>query len=280
MKEQLRRQLQKSGLDILAQSKKGFQFTNTFFPYTSGEIGPYYVQAGAVMEKPEWYQAAVRDTETLIAEEVISIPSIDVISGGESRDWMFSLPMALNWNKAHVMIYKKGKIVGADMKGKRILHVADLNNEGSSPRDSWIPAIKKAGGTPEHYICYIDRMEDGVKVIEQELGLPRSAVVELDSHAWDYLKQIKVVTPEQYKNLRDRGTTKEQKDTWARTMLRSDAGFRTLVTLIQDDKTLGKAKKIINTGYPDIRDELMGRIKKSDTDAFTRLVINGNGGIM
>jgi hypothetical protein len=39
----------------------GFQFTNTFFPYTSGQIEPYFVQSVDVMKNGESFKVAIED---------------------------------------------------------------------------------------------------------------------------------------------------------------------------------------------------------------------------
>lgn len=261
------RRIQERGLDILAKHKGGFQFTNTFFPYTSGEVGPYYVQSGNVQNDGLDYLQAIEDMAYSI-ERNIPREILDkiVISGGETRDWIFSNPVSvelskrLNQSVPHVMLYKDGKSVGTDIKGREVAHVADLNNEGSSPRDLWVPAIRKAGGTIKNIFFYVDRMEEGVHVME-DLGLTRNAVVPLDEHAWEYLQEKNVVTSEVYQNLRARGKTHEERNAWATAMLRTDAGLETLAALVASQKTVDKARKILDKGYPAIKDELVDRLK-------------------
>ena len=246
---EFREALQKNGLDILARNKGGFQFTETFFPYASGEIGPYYVQAGVVQNDGRDFRQAIGHMNSLINMYAAPIrrwqerpAHFDVVAGGETRDWIFSLPAAIRLGKPHVMIYgpdSGGKLVGADLEGKNVILVADLNNEGSSVRDKWVPAIGKAGGNAVGYFCYVDRIEEGVRVLE-ELQLPRHAVVELDDRAWDYLQEQGVVDAEVYRQLRERGTSKEERDIWARVMLRTDPGLDKLAILLDDEKTREK----------------------------------------
>ena len=187
--------------------------------------------------------------------------SLLVISGGETRDWIFSNPTAVTLGVPHLMLYKDGKSVGADVKGKEVVHIADLNNEGSSPRDYWIPAIKKAGRTINDIFFYVDRMEEGVQVME-DLRLVRNAVVPLNEHAWEYLQKKGVVSAEIYKNLMARGKSEEERDAWARSMLKSDAGLARLVQLFDSDKDREKVRKIVNKGYLDMGGELVEVIKQ------------------
>jgi orotate phosphoribosyltransferase len=257
------REMQKRHLIALAKSPGGFQFTKTFFPYTSSEIGPYYVQSAAIMADGQAYSVACQDMAIMIRKVLgKDLNENVVISGGESRDWCFSGPVAQNLSLPHTMIYKRDesgqcKVIGANMKGKTVVHVADLNNEGSSPRDSWVPTIRSAGGKIEHIFFYVDRMESGVEEMKK-LGLQSHAVIPLDENAWQYLQEIEVVSPEIYKSLCRR---MEDKDKWAKDMLRSRAGLETLVALLASSKTRKKGQDILNIGYPDIKDEVIDRLK-------------------
>jgi len=96
----------------------------------------------------------------------------------------------------------------------------------------------------------------------EELGLQRHALVPLNEVAWNYQKQQGVVTPEIYKNLIDR---MEDKDNWARQMLRSNKGLEKLASLLSspDKKTEDKGLKILAT-YEDISEELKDRLKSLD----------------
>lgn len=261
--------VQEKHLSFLSQAKDGFKFTDTFFPYTSGEIGPYYIQSAAILAKGIHYSEACKDMESLIRQ---NSKNIDVISGGESRDWMFSFPMAIALQRPHLMIYKNGKVFGADVNGRTVAHVADLNNEGSSLRDMWVPTIKKQGGNIEKVFFYVDRIEDGVQVVK-DLGLKSYSLVPLDGHAWQYLQDRGVVSPEVYNNLMQR---MEDKDAWATNMLRSDAGFSRLVDLAEDKSSLPKVHKILTKGYPDIGKELLHRLGEHDRGLFIALT-GGSG---
>jgi orotate phosphoribosyltransferase len=257
------REMQKRHLIALAKSPGGFQFTRTFFPYTSNEIGPYYVQSAAIMADGQAYSVACQDMAIMIRKVLGKDLKEDVIiSGGESRDWCFSGPVAQNLSLPHTMIYKRDesgqcKVIGASMKGKNVVHVADLSNEGSSPRDMWVPTIRGAGGKIEHIFFYVDRLEDGVEEMKK-LGLQSHAVIPLDESAWQYMQEIGVVSPEIYKSLCKR---MENKDEWAKAMLRSRAGLETLVALLASSKTREKGQKILSVGYPDIKDEIIDTLK-------------------
>lgn len=233
----------------------GFQFTKKWFPYTSGQIGPYYVQSIAITSDGQMYRGVI-DAMIKIIELNIGVDNFDVISGGESRDWDFSNPIAVLLKKPHTKLYKNGKALGADMCGKRVLHIADLNNEGSSPRDQWVPAIQKAGGTISDILFYVDRLEDGVGEMKK-LGLKSHSVISLNETAWNILIQHGKISQDVYDSLKLR---MENKKEWAHTMLRSSAKKLRDMLDSTNSKTRAKAKKILDKGYPEIKLELLGII--------------------
>ena len=256
MRDKERQEMQERNLKALVENE-GFQFTDTFFPYTFGQIGPYYVESTVVEKSGINYREACSDVANLVKrQQSLMDESFDVISGGESRDWDFSNVVAYILGLPHAKIYKNGKILGADMEGKRVAHVSDLNNEGSSPRDFWVPAIRGAGGRVEDIFFYVDRLEDGVQVLE-DLGLRSSSVVPLDEHAWNYLLSQDVIPPRVYESLKVR---MKDRDAWAGKMLRSDAGFETFSKLHSNENTRAAAEKIMEVGYPDMNEELIDRL--------------------
>jgi len=246
------RGLQESNLGIILDNG-GFRFTNTFFIYTSGEIGPYFVNGEVVVKNPIAFYHSIESLKHY-ATEIIGKDKFDVISGGESRDWIFSDPLAIHpeIKKPLRIIYKNGKTLGADVEGKRVLHVSDLNNEGSSPRDLWVPSIRRDGGIIEHYLSYVDRLEKGVGVLKG-LGIQSYAVVPLDEIAWNKMLEWGRVEEEVYKNIRERA---ENQDAWGLKMLRSEAGSKRLKDLLEDDKTKDGANKVMDY-YCNLDEELI-----------------------
>ena len=122
------------------------------FWYTSGKIGPYFVNAqflygsedaandllsfidneletqnktdipshifNKVLEQyntNEIYKYVIDEMKKYI-EENININEIDYISGGERRDWFFSNILAFLLNKPHITIYKDLSTVSSDSK--------------------------------------------------------------------------------------------------------------------------------------------------------------------
>jgi hypothetical protein len=112
-----------------------------------------------------------------------------------------------------------------------------------------------------HIYFFVDRLEDGVEEM-QKLGLHSEAVVPLDRHAWDCLREWGAVDENVYRQLRERGQTKEEREVWARNMLRSKAGLEELAGLFRDKKKEAKAWKVLDKGYPDLKPELIREMEK------------------
>jgi orotate phosphoribosyltransferase len=224
MQNRLNIDLQEANLRNLLKTG-AFQFVDDatpWFPYTSGQVGPYYFQSATIEKDGEAYAIAIRSLVELI--QAAAAP-YDVISGGETRDWDFSNPVAVALRKPHLKLYKDGRALGAEAPGKAVLHVADLNNEGSSIRDYWKPHIEKNGGRVVGFVSFVDRLEDGVDVL-RKLGIPSLSVVPLNEHAWDLMLQEGHISPAIHQALVERARDKRG---WAIRTLRAHPGcFRNL----------------------------------------------------
>lgn len=189
------------------------------FWYTSGAIGPYYINTHflygseekannllkiidevkkdivtcpcRILEKVMENYNSDKIFKELIDEMVVFIKenpqlkSFDYISGGERRDWFFSIIIAHILNKPHITIYKDLKAVLTDggevitdfeLNGKKVLHIVDLINEASSYERAWIPAIKSLGGQILWSVAVVDRMQGGSEFIEKNNIAPFSMI--------------------------------------------------------------------------------------------------------
>lgn len=180
------------------------------FWYTSGTIGPYYInthflygnekKANELLEKID----AVKSDKLTCPEKLlplleanyasdeifrglidnmldfiknsIDIAEIDYVSGGERRDWFFSLLIAKRLEKPHITIYKDLSAVitindethpAESINGANVLHVADLITEASSYERAWIPAIKNICGQLNCSIVVVDRLQGGGELLEK-----------------------------------------------------------------------------------------------------------------
>ncbi len=245
MTDEPNRERQAEHLRYLLQTG-AFRFIDArtpWFPYTSGQVGPYYVQSTAIEKNGAYYAAAIE----ALADVVRSLAEpFEVISGGESRDWDFSNPVAVRLKTPHLKLYKDGRALGAEIAGRAVLHVADLNNEGASVRDLWRPMIERGGGRLVGAVFYVDRLEDGFAVLTG-MGLRPRSVVPLDARAWRLAREAGYVSDSVHaalvERLADRGA-------WAeRALLAHPEHFRALHA---DPASRGRAESIMRA-YPRIR---------------------------
>jgi orotate phosphoribosyltransferase len=253
-----RKEIQRKALHDLVSLGEP-KFTDTWFPYTSGEVGPYYLQSVMIESDGGIYHRAIRALAELIEESLCEWEEdFDCISGGESRDWDFSNPTAYALKAAHVKLYKNGKTVGAPIEGQKIIHVADLNNQGSSMRDKWVPMVRAAGGRMDMAFFYVDRNENGIEVMK-ELKIKTRAVITLDEHAWGELKAMGYISPKLYRSLMLR---LEDRHNWGRqALLNHPEGLGAMLeSKLKADRDRGR--KVLFSGYPEIRLELLARLRK------------------
>ena len=174
------------------------------FWYTSGTLGPYYINthflygseaaagellalieesAADPMTMPGRIAAAVRkqyaecplyhDLCDLIADWMRAC-EFDLVSGGERRDFFFSVQAAGLLDKPHLSILKNGtrilsdsgftrhRLIGdGELQGLKVLHVADLVTEASSYQRAWIPAIHQSGALMPVTLAVVDRDQGG-----------------------------------------------------------------------------------------------------------------------
>ena len=182
----------------------------TPFWYTSGRLGPFYINTHFIVKDEENAVRLLKNIESYIAEDKLTAPKkifddmlamyetadtfrncidelvntakefkFDYISGGERRDFFFSMLPAYILKVPHLTIYKDMSAVytsfdmtepveagSADLNGKRALHIADLITEASSYERAWIPVIRGLGSDITDTIAVVDRHQNGRAVLE------------------------------------------------------------------------------------------------------------------
>lgn len=213
---------------------------DTPFWYTSGKLGPFYINTQflfgsekAANELLQWIEVAAKTPETFAAvigaatdaqeaqcpiyKGVIDLLSararemdVDFISGGERRDFFFSIPVARRLGKPHLSIFKDLSTVydapgaacvkgeAAKLAGKRSLHIADLVTEASSYVRAWIPAVEALGARITHSLAVIDRDQGGREVLGAA-GIDLWTPVKIDPSLFDKALALGAVTAEQKK---------------------------------------------------------------------------------
>jgi len=182
------------------------------FWYTSGSLGPFYInthflynneedavrflliiEEAAMADRIEFPNFLLQDllrqykessTFRLVTDQIVEKArtiDFDFISGGERRDFFFSILPAYILKKPHLSIFKDMQAVftngeftetipvyEAAIAGKRALHIADLVTEASSYTRAWIPIIREFGAVMEDTIAVVDRKQGGEEVLLSE----------------------------------------------------------------------------------------------------------------
>ena len=190
------------------------------FWYTSGTVGPYYINTHFLFGGPQkagellaFIDAekenvnrflpgistrcrAMYEGDPVYGNVVDSLaailkpksPSLSMVSGGERRDWFFSVAVAQQLDLPHLFLYKDQRgfladngaaVEAGDLTGKRFAHVADLVTEASSYRKAWVPALRSRGGCLVCAANVIDRAQGGAEVL-RSLGVESSSLLRVD----------------------------------------------------------------------------------------------------
>jgi orotate phosphoribosyltransferase len=135
----------------------------------------------------------VIDAVATLAKSAIGSAQIDCVSGGERRDWFFSLLTAKRLQKPALVLFKDRSAVmvrgennnaeirppaAAELHGARVLHVADLVTEASSYVRAWLPAIQSRGGSLQWAINVVDRGQGGEEMLARH-GIAARHLVQL-----------------------------------------------------------------------------------------------------
>lgn len=146
-------------------------------------------------------------------KNTISLDEIDYISGGERRDWFFSIIIAYLLDKPHITIFKNLSTYVSDSKmentkpvtsiaGKKVLHVTDLITIASSFVRAWIPAIQDLGGELIWALSVVDRMQGGKERLEA-LGLKSYSLVSIDESLFQMAFEKGIIDNAQLELVRD-----------------------------------------------------------------------------
>lgn len=219
------------------------------FWYTSGLFGPYYINthflfgsetaaknllslientastaresfcetiAAACREQAEaspLYRRVLDRLETRVRERAWTER---IISGGERRDFFFSIPLAERLGRVHLSLFKDGEVYlnemtraagemiwgagrrlqGPALQGASCLHVADLITEASSYARAWKPFIEAHDGRLEHTLALVDRHQGGRERLAG-MGVETSTLLTLSPAFFAEAREEGLITPEQ-----------------------------------------------------------------------------------
>lgn len=168
------------------------------------------------------YQRIVANLRALLREE--DPTERYVISGGERRDWFFSVPLAYETNAPHVFLFKDGSIFidspSSDTPSKvtEVIHVADLINNAASYIDHWIPFLKNHGITIRSTAAVISRGEAGLEALKRS-GVPVRTVVSIRRKFFEELCAQGLIREEQLAELKIYFSSQAE---WARSYIVSN----------------------------------------------------------
>ena len=213
---------------------------NQPFWYTSGRLGPFFINTHFLLENEAAAGEVLKRIEKAIADNKLTAPEeifdmmlayynkggtfkmvsdklaeeaskldFDYISGGERRDYFFSMMPAYLLKKPHLTIYKDmtsvysesidGPAVDVkdiDLKGKKALHIADLITEASSYERAWIPVIRGLGSDITDTVAVVDRHQNGREVLKG-LGVELHALTGINEELFDEAKANGVINDAQ-----------------------------------------------------------------------------------
>ena len=213
---------------------------NQPFWYTSGRLGPFFINTHFLLENEAAAGEVLKRIEKAIADNKLTAPEeifdmmlayynkggtfkmvsdklaeeaskldFDYISGGERRDYFFSMMPAYLLKKPHLTIYKDRTSVYSesidgpavdvkdiDLKGKKALHIADLITEASSYERAWIPVIRGLGSDITDTVAVVDRHQNGREVLKG-LGVELHALTGINEELFDEAKANGVINDAQ-----------------------------------------------------------------------------------
>ena len=250
------------------------------FWYTSGKIGPFYInthylygngyEAEDLLNKidnlkndkasliqmleneitkqyqeNEVYRKAI-DSMIVKLKESIDLNEVDYISGGERRDWFFSVIIAKLLNKKHIYLFKNDTpvLVDGDITLGRSLHIADLITEGSSYERAWIPQLKEYNITMPYTLVCVDRKQGGDTLLK-DMGVNVISMVNVDKTLFDRALNLNLINNSQYQMLCD---YMEDPDGAMKRFIDTNYAFLENA-LKSDDKTIERAKLCIEKGF-------------------------------
>jgi len=135
-----------------------------------------------------------------------SFQNASYISGGERRDWFFSIPIAYLSGKPHLFIFKDLSIYSKDgiiddIKSAKVAHIADLITQASSYERAWIPAIKKINGDIIFSGSIVDRMQGGADFL-QKSGIKSYSSVFINDSFFNNAKNAGLISEKQYQAIK------------------------------------------------------------------------------
>ena len=157
-------------------------------------------------EHNEVFKTTIDSLKALI-EQNVDISVIDYVSGGERRDWYFSMMIAYLFGLPHITLFKDQSAVVSTcdfeectevtkLENQKVLHVADLLTKASSYVNYWEPAIKKLGSDIYWSAVVVDRLEGGEETLK-DLRIESLSLVKLDNSLFKNALELNIINQAQ-----------------------------------------------------------------------------------
>lgn len=136
----------------------------------------------------------------------VDLARIRAISGGERRDWLFSIPIAGLIGMDHFYLYKSGSYyLSADQhisspSSKSLLHIADLIHNASSYFDCWLPTTLHAGFRIIATCAVLSRGSNGLMRLRSK-GISAEVLQTIDDAYFEQLSQRSIINKARSKEL-------------------------------------------------------------------------------
>ncbi len=265
------------------------------FWYTSGLPGPFYTATQnligqavapqilaqityslATFKQPEQQAAAAW---SLISKQWHANPEYDeliralasflraqlatdsvVISGGERRDWFFSIPIAQVLNVPHLAIFKSGAstLTAPDgtlhhqsLGGREVVHVADIINQGSSYLGMWLPAISGQSASISTTLGVVARSRVGINALEQQ-GLRVLTALQFDMACFERVLKLGAITEYAFKDIQ---RYLENPASWVRHLFTYETGALLTSAANADARTRSRIQTFISIDPYSLREE-------------------------
>jgi hypothetical protein len=154
----------------------------------------------AYKASPSWQRLIA----TMIARAREEFPehSFSMISGGERRDWLFSIPFAHHINLPHLFLFKNKELFCEQplKAGQKVLHVSDLINNAASFFEMWKPALDTLHLGCAGNLCVNVRGEAGIRRLG-EAGQKTVALMTIDTDFFRRLHAADLITRETFEEI-------------------------------------------------------------------------------
>jgi hypothetical protein len=128
--------------------------------------------------------------------------SYAMVSGGERRDWLFSIPFAHIAEVPHLFLFKNETMYcdHAIHPGQNVLHVSDLINNAASFFDLWAPALQRAKVACAGNVCVTVRGGAGLKRLH-DAGQRVVSLITVDTEFFRRLHVADLISRETFEEI-------------------------------------------------------------------------------